>query len=58
MEFRKLSPNGDATSVSLPKDELVDLEIVDDDGELRGDHWAHVEHVGDGEFRIEVMWAE
>lgn len=55
MDFRKLSPNGDATSVSLPKGELEDLGIVSESGDIQEDTWARVVHEGDGEFHVSVV---
>jgi hypothetical protein len=57
MDFRKLSANGDSTSVTLPKEELEELGVVDDDGELVEDVWARVTHDGDGQFSVSVVGA-
>lgn len=57
MDFRKLTENGDSTSVTLPKEELEELGIVDDEGELVEDVWARVDHEGDGEFSVSVVGA-
>ena len=55
MDFNKLSENGNSVMVTLPKDELRDLGIVDDNGELIEELWACVEHEGDGSFRADVV---
>ena len=55
MSFRKVSRNGGSMSVTLPKDELELLGIVDSSGELDGEHWAKVESVGGGRFEIELV---
>lgn len=57
MDFRKLSANGDSTSVTLPKEELEELGVVDDDGELVEDVWAQVTHDGEGQFSVSVVGA-
>lgn len=58
MEFRKLSPNGDSTSVTLPKQELEALGIVDEDGDLEGETWAKIQHEEEGVFSVQVVGAE
>ncbi|WP_268899791.1 hypothetical protein [Haloarcula salinisoli] len=43
MEMRKISPAGGCVTVSIPIDDLREREVVDDDGELAGNHWAKVQ---------------
>ena len=57
MEMRKLSPAGGCVTVSLPKDDLRDRGLIDEDGELRGEHWVKVESLDDeeGDYRLELV---
>jgi hypothetical protein len=58
MDFRKVSSNGGAASVSLPKKTLEELEIVDQDGEIQGDQYAQIEHEGSGRFTVNLVGAD
>jgi len=58
MDFNKLTENGNSVTVTLPKEELRDLGVVDDDGELVEDLWARVKHEGGGSFRADVVGAD
>ena len=58
MEMRKLSPAGGCVTVSIPIDDLRERGLVDDDGELVGDHWAKVESLDGsdkGDYRLELV---
>lgn len=55
MEMRKLSPAGGCVTVSLPKDDLRERGLIDDDGELQGEHWAKVVREEDGVYRVELV---
>ena len=58
MEMRKLSPAGGCVTVSIPIDDLRERGLVDDDGELLGDHWAKVESLDEddqGDYRLELV---
>ncbi|MBO4249370.1 hypothetical protein IL252_16280 [Halomicrobium sp. IBSBa] len=58
MEMRKLSPAGGCVTVSIPIDDLRERGIVDEDGELNGDHWAKVQSLDEndeGDYRLELV---
>jgi len=55
MSFRKLSPDSGSVSVRLPKKKLREQGVVNEDGDLDGEHWAKVEETGDGEFTIDIL---
>ena len=58
MEMRKLSPAGGCVTVSIPIDDLRERGVVDEDGELVGNHWAKVESLDeddDGDYRLELV---
>jgi len=58
MEMRKLSPAGGCVTVSIPIDDLRERGIVDEDGELVGDHWAKVRSLAntyEGDYRLELV---
>lgn len=55
MEFYKVTSNGNSHGVTLPKDVLADLGVVDDDGSLDGQTHARVEYVGDGRFTVDLV---
>lgn len=44
----KLSQTNESVRVTLPKDDLADKGVVDEDGNLAGDHWAKIDDDGDG----------
>jgi len=58
MEFYKVTPNGNAHSVTLPKEELEALGVVDEDGELVGQTHACVTYAGDGQFTVNLVGVE
>ncbi|GGN92814.1 MULTISPECIES: hypothetical protein [Haloarcula] len=58
MEMRKLSPAGGCVTVSIPIDDLRERGLVDEDGDLVGDHWAKVESLDEddeGDYRLELV---
>ncbi|AEM58407.1 hypothetical protein HISP_14375 [Haloarcula hispanica N601] len=58
MEMRKLSPAGGCVTVSIPIDDLRERGVVDEDGELVGNHWAKVESLDqddEGDYRLELV---
>jgi len=58
MEMRKLSPAGGCVTVSIPIDDLRERGVVDEDGELVGNHWAKVESLDQddkGDYRLELV---
>ncbi|ACV46588.1 MULTISPECIES: hypothetical protein [Halomicrobium] len=58
MEMRKLSPAGGCVTVSIPIEDLRERGIVDEDGELNGDHWAKVQSLdenNEGDYRLELV---
>ena len=58
MEMRKLSPAGGCVTVSIPIDDLRERGVVDEDGELLGNHWAKVESLDqddEGDYRLELV---
>lgn len=44
----KLSQTNESVRVTLPKEDLKDLGVVDEDGKLLGDHWAVTDTDGQG----------
>ncbi|WP_420182128.1 hypothetical protein ACNO8S_14065 [Haloarcula sp. KBTZ06] len=58
MEMRKLSPAGGCVTISIPIDDLRERGVVDEDGELVGNHWAKVESLDqddEGDYRLELV---
>ena len=58
MEMRKLSPAGGCVTVSIPIDDLRERGVVDEDGELVGNHWAKVESLDqddEADYRLELV---
>ena len=58
MEMRKLSPAGGCVTVSIPIDDLRERGVVNEDGELVGNHWAKVESLDqddEGDYRLELV---
>ena len=58
MEMRKLSPAGGCVTVSIPIDDLRERGVVDEDGEMVGNHWAKVESLDqddEGDYRLELV---
>ncbi|AXR78492.1 hypothetical protein [Natrarchaeobaculum sulfurireducens] len=56
MAIRKLQEvGGGSTGVTLPKDDLVLEDILNDEGELEGAHFAHVTYEGEGEWSLQLI---
>jgi len=47
MEMRKLSPAGGCVTVSIPIGDLRERGLVDDEGELVGNHWTKIKSLGE-----------
>lgn len=50
----KLSQTNESVRVTLPKEDLADQGVVDENGNLVGDHWAKIDIDGDG-FRLRFI---
>ena len=55
MAFRKLTGTGNSHAVTLPKSELDELGILDQDGQLDSEQWVRVDADGSGRFEIELV---
>ncbi|GAA1342218.1 hypothetical protein GCM10009647_086310 [Streptomyces sanglieri] len=56
MAIRKLQEvGGGSTGVTIPKDDLVLEDILDEDGTLDGEHHAHVNYEGDGTWTLQLL---
>lgn len=53
-ELMKLSPANESVRVTLPKEDLHDLGLLDQDGNLKGKHWAMIERDGDS-FKLNIV---
>ncbi|WP_049928670.1 hypothetical protein [Halopiger goleimassiliensis] len=47
--------DGDSAGITLPKGDLQVEGLVDDDGTVAGEHYFHIRHVDDGEWRLELV---
>ncbi|MXV61293.1 hypothetical protein GS429_04280 [Natronorubrum sp. JWXQ-INN-674] len=45
----------DSVGVTLPKGDMRVEGILDENGELEGDHHIHIRHVGEGEWTLELV---
>ncbi|MFC4437731.1 MULTISPECIES: hypothetical protein [Natrialbaceae] len=52
-KLRKLDKN--SAGVTLPKDDLRVEVLLDENGEIDGDHHVHIQHVDDGEWTLELV---
>ena len=52
-KLRKLDKN--SAGVTLPKDDLRVEGLLDEKGEIDGDHHVHIRHVDDGEWRLRLI---
>lgn len=52
-KLRKLSE--DSAGVTLPKDDLRIEGLIDEDGDLDGDHLVEIRHEGPGEWRLQLV---
>jgi hypothetical protein len=56
MDFRKIQSmgGGESAGLSLPKEKLRELGIIDENGSIT-DAYARIEHVEGSEFRVELV---
>ncbi|SEH14664.1 hypothetical protein SAMN04487967_1710 [Natronorubrum sediminis] len=47
--------DSDSVGITLPKDDMRVEGLIDENGELKGDHHVHIRHVDDGEWTLELM---
>ncbi|WP_254762964.1 hypothetical protein [Natrinema marinum] len=52
-KLRKLDQN--SAGVTLPKDDLRIEGLLDEDGEIDGEHHIHIRHVDDGQWSLELV---
>ena len=52
-KLRQLDP--DSEGITLPKGYLQVEGLLDDDGQVNGEHHLHVRHVGEGEWTIKLI---
>ncbi|WP_226004104.1 hypothetical protein [Natrinema salinisoli] len=45
----------DSVGITLPKDDMRVEGLLDENGELEGDHHIHIRHVGEGEWTLELV---
>ncbi len=56
MAIRKLQEiGGGSTGVTIPKDDLVLEDVLDEDGQLDGDHHAYVNYEGEGMWTLKLL---
>ncbi|TYL38167.1 hypothetical protein CV102_13255 [Natronococcus pandeyae] len=51
-KLRKVDKN--SAGVTVPKDDLRIEGLLDENGEIDGDHHVHIRHVDDGEWTLEL----
>ncbi|SEQ96830.1 hypothetical protein [Natrinema salaciae] len=44
-----------SAGVTLPKDDLRLEGLLDENGEIDGEHHVHIRHVDDGEWTLELV---
>jgi hypothetical protein len=52
-KLRQLDEN--SAGVTLPKDDLRLEGLLDENGEVDGEHHIHVDRIGDGEWTLELV---
>ncbi|WP_408957271.1 hypothetical protein [Natrinema sp. 74] len=52
-KLRMLDQN--SAGVTLPKDDLRVEGLLDEDGEIDGEHHIHIRHVDDGQWSLELV---
>ncbi|WP_083858617.1 hypothetical protein [Natrialba chahannaoensis] len=52
-KLRQLDQN--SLGVTLPKDDLRIDGVLDENGELRDEHYVHIRHLEEGEWKIELL---
>ncbi|WP_440766784.1 hypothetical protein [Natronorubrum sp. DTA7] len=45
----------DSVGITLPKDDMRVEGLIDENGELEGDHHVHIRYVSDGEWKVELV---
>jgi hypothetical protein len=56
MALRKLRQlDSESAGVTLPKDDLRESGLLDDDGRVAGERYALIEQIADGEWRIKTL---
>jgi len=56
MEYRKLRQlDSESGGVTLPKNQLRDEGLLDEDGRVSGHAYVKIEHVDAGEWRIKTV---
>lgn len=46
-QLMKLSPSNESVRVTLPKEDLNELGLLDENGNLNGEHWAKIDRDGE-----------
>ncbi|PCR89416.1 hypothetical protein [Natrinema ejinorense] len=52
-KLRELDQN--SAGVTLPKDDLRLEGLLDEDGEIDGEHHVHIRHVDDGQWSLKLV---
>ena len=52
-KLRQLDQN--SAGITLPKDDLRLEGLLDEQGNVAGENYLHVRHVGDGEWTLELV---
>lgn len=52
-KLRRLDQN--SLGITLPKDDLRVEGLLDEHGDLKGEHHLHIRHIGDGEWTVELV---
>ncbi|WP_276252976.1 hypothetical protein [Halomontanus rarus] len=45
----------DSVGITLPKDDIRIEGLLDENGELEGEHHVHIRHVAEGEWTLELV---
>ncbi|WP_049896403.1 hypothetical protein [Natrialba chahannaoensis] len=45
----------DSIGITLPKDDVRVEGLLNEDGQLQGDHHVHIRYIGDGEWVVELV---
>ncbi|ELY64709.1 hypothetical protein [Natrinema versiforme] len=52
-KLRRLDQN--SLGITLPKDDLRIEGLLDEHGDLEGEHHLHIRYIGDGEWTVELV---
>ncbi|WP_137289042.1 hypothetical protein [Natronorubrum halophilum] len=52
-KLRQLDQN--SAGITLPKDDLRIEGLLDENGDVDGEHQIHVRHIGNGEWTLEIV---